>query len=103
ELFFKRVEVNGERVVSTWLPIPLIVCRSQIIGECSAWCFQLRRLEPIEVIVDFDHSVGKSGAQSFQLAQSHPNSAIFSESELRDKLLIILNDRAKDRVRVGRE
>src|SRR5260370_15790611 len=86
ELFFKRVEVNGERVVSVWLPIPLIVCRSQIIGERSARCLQLRRLEPIQVIVYFGHSVGKSSAHSFQLRHSRPKSAMFSESELLDQL-----------------
>src|SRR5262249_12304348 len=69
----------------------------------TAPCRQLRRLEPIQVIVDLGHSIGKSGAQSFELGQSHPNCVTFSECELRNKVLIILNDRPKDRVGVGSE
>src|SRR5207302_10476088 len=98
DLFFHRVKISREGVLS-------VRCgrtgRARSVEKTlkeTTPCRQLRRLEPVQVIVDLGHSIGKSGAQSLQLGQSRPNRAIFSECELRNKLLIILNDRPKDRV-----
>jgi hypothetical protein len=70
--------------------------RSEIIGEYAAASWQLRRLEPVHVIVNVAHASGELFTSVLQPRQTLGDSSPFTPRKQSSYLLIFASYRAQD-------